>query len=99
MNEITQEELDALWSRVVANEASAEELRAVVAECELSPQRYRDLALEILEHRKLALLLTSVEESDAGRVSAKRASRRLTWLETTNLLIPWAVAVCMTVVA
>lgn len=98
MNEVAQEEFDALWCRVVADEASAEELRAVVAECELAPQRYRDLALAILEHRKLALLLASVE-SGAGDAVAKGPPRRLSWLETTNILIPWAVAVCMTVVA
>ena len=85
--------------RVVCDEASAEELQAVVADCELSPHRYRDLALAMLERRKLALLLASVPEQDETSTHSHVTPRKMTWLETSNVLIPWAAAVCMTVVA
>ncbi|MEO1524184.1 MAG: hypothetical protein AAFX06_02055 [Planctomycetota bacterium] len=100
-----REDFDGVWERVVCDEASSEDLQAVVADCELSPERYRELALSILEHRKLTMLLggkSSDERSTnpSGAATPPPLGRaKRTCLETTNILIPWAVAACMTMVA
>lgn len=84
-----ENEIVSAWERVVADEGDGADVRAVVAECELDPERYRSLALEILEHRQLqqqlrsALSVTKPTEIQSPQTS--HAVTLLTWF-------PWSLA-------
>ncbi len=69
MNKPISNEQEKMWQRVLMGTACHDEEQTVLALCEIDPQKYRELALGLLQERQFSLAIANIAEEERRPVS------------------------------